>query len=141
MLLEHKGYVEQQLKKMKSGTRQELERLVVRSRRQTKASRSKPDGASLADVLDAMSLDDLSAYVVSELTLLSTAHEGLEKERSRGFHKVTAKTQKFMTEFDRFVSAYSGIVNIVALADAQHGGVACATLAVLFSVRHSAPVW
>jgi hypothetical protein len=102
-------------------------------------SESQTDEISLAAALDSMSLDDLSAYVASELSSLDTAHKGLEKRRFRGLHKVTARTQKFMTEFDRFVNAYSGIVNIVAMADAQYGGVACATLAVLFSVRHFPP--
>jgi hypothetical protein len=85
-------------------------------------------------MLKRMSLQDLSAYVSGQTEALNNAHVSLEEKRSKGLHKISSRTQSFVSEFDRFVNAYSGIVNIVMLVDAQHGGVACATLALLFSV-------
>lgn len=82
-----------------------------------------------------MTLEDLLAYVSTQSAGLNSAQAALSRRRSKGAHKVSAKATKFMSEFERFLTAYSGIVNIVSLADAQYGGVACATFSLLFSVR------
>jgi hypothetical protein len=81
--------------------------------------------------------DSKSTIVVPSIydRTVSYAHVTLEERRSKGLHKVSAGTQKLLSEFGRFVDAYSGIVDIVMLVDLQHGGVACTTLALLFSVR------
>jgi hypothetical protein len=69
-------------------------------------------------MLKRMSLQDLSAYVSGQTEALNNAHVSLEEKRSKGLHKISSRTQSFVSEFDRFVNAYSGIVNIVMLVDA-----------------------
>ncbi|KAF2688251.1 hypothetical protein K458DRAFT_401613 [Lentithecium fluviatile CBS 122367] len=80
-----------------------------------------------------MPLEVLSRFVGAEAGAVREAKAGLDERRSKGVHGIASKSEKFILEFDRFLSAYSGIVNIVALADAQYGGVASATLTVLFT--------
>lgn len=84
--------------------------------------------------LNSMPLDKLSSYVDSEASALKGAESNLKHQRSKGLHKAAAKTQNFLMAFDGFLKAYSGIVQIVQTVDAQYGGVACATLSLLFAV-------
>lgn len=94
------------------------------------------DEDDLLDMLNMMPLKQLSAYVKSQVEELNATYTNLERRRSQGTHKISIKTQNFVFEFDRFLTAYSDIVNIITLVDGQQGGVACATLALLFSVRY-----
>jgi hypothetical protein len=130
----HSSYLQVKLAKMSSHVKQELGSFVRASTPTSVSDHMKCSDEELATDLSAMSLDDLSKHVRSQLDALSTAQSGLEKSRSKGIHKLSAKTQRFMSEFDRFLSAYSGVMSVVTLVDAQHGGVACATLALLFAV-------
>jgi hypothetical protein len=111
----------------------------VRAGKHGKAETS-PEKIEVEDIqvmLGRMSLEDLSTYVRNQTETLEGAQITLKERRSKGLHKVSAGAQKFLSEFGRFVDAYSGIVDIVKLVDSQHGGVACATLALPFSVRLS----
>jgi len=130
----HVPYLLGKLAKMNTQVKQELG-CIVRARSRTSGSGLEDGGDQvLATDLTSMTLEDLAEHVSSRLETLNTAQAGLEKNRSKGLHKVSVKAQKFVSEFDRFLSAYSGIMNVVSLVDAQHGGVACATLALLFAV-------
>lgn len=60
-------------------------------------------------MLKRMSLQDLSAYVSGQTEALNNAHVSLEEKRSKGLHKISSRTQSFVSEFDRFVNAYSGL--------------------------------
>jgi hypothetical protein len=115
--------------------RTELERIVSRARQGTEATgRGQPEGDELLKRLNGMSLDQLSAHVKAQMSLLQSAQDGLQSQRAKGPHKASVKVQKFVREFDRFLNAYSGIVSIVTLVDAQYGSVASATLSLLFAV-------
>lgn len=138
VLREHDHYFKERLSKANVKIKEELERIVAdKQQKKIEMARKRIEGEELSNLLATMTLEDLSAYMSKQRTELASAQAGLEEKRTQGFHKVTAKTQKFMLEFDRFLDAYSGVVNIVMFVDAQYGGVACATLALLFSVRSS----
>ena len=93
----------------------------------------------LLSQLNSMTLDRLSAYIGSEMQNLQRADSDLKRKKSKGVHKAVDKFQNFVISFDQFLTAYSGIVDIVKAADAQYGNVACATLSLLFAVstQHS----
>ncbi|KAH7398261.1 hypothetical protein BKA66DRAFT_605371 [Pyrenochaeta sp. MPI-SDFR-AT-0127] len=134
VLREHHHYLEVRLTRANSRIKEELERIVAsRQRKKSEVSRKHDEKEELSNLLVTMPLEDLSTYINNQTSGLASAKAGLEEKRSQGFHKVSAKAQKFMLEFDRFLDAYSGIVNVVKLVDAQYGGVASATLAILFS--------
>lgn len=84
--------------------------------------------------LESMSLEDLSTMVHAETQSLQETDAQLALKRTKGVHKVAFRFQEFAVTFDRFLSAYSGVVDIMQTADAQFGGVACATLSLLFAV-------
>ena len=88
----------------------------------------------LIEMLNEMPLKALSQYVRAESASLRSAKFELDDKRTKGVHRAYVKTERFVVEFDRFLTAYSGIVNVVATADTQYGGIATATLALFFSV-------
>jgi hypothetical protein len=88
----------------------------------------------LVQQLNEMPLEKLSSYVDAEAAAFERAKSGLAERRKSVVGRASRRTEKFVTEFGRFLSAYSGIVEIVGLADSQFGGVAATTLALLFSV-------
>jgi hypothetical protein len=136
VLREHDSYLSGKLAKASTKIKQELKR-IARAGKHDKAQvpSKKAEIEDVSVILETMTLEDLSTYVSNQTKALKDAHVTLEERRSKGLHKVSAGTQKFLSEFGRFVDAYSGIVDIVMLVDSQHGGVACTTLALLFSVR------
>ncbi|KNG46999.1 paxneb protein superfamily [Stemphylium lycopersici] len=131
---EHERYLKEHTPKAGVKVKEELRRITgARDRGKVNGTLESSGKDNLSLLLDGMSLEDVAAYASSQTKALHAAHTDLEKKRSKGLHNATSRTQSFITEFDRFLSAYSGVVNIVALADAQYGGVAGATLALLFS--------
>jgi hypothetical protein len=137
-LREHGRMFRKQMAKVNGNVKCELERIVSSGKREmSKTDTRSNDETVLQDFLNNSSLDELSAYVGSEAAALTTVKHGLETKRSAGAHRMAASTEKFIMEFDRFVGAYSGVVSIVSLADAQYGGVASATLSLLFAVRNT----
>lgn len=136
MLREHNHDFKEKLARASAKVKGELGRLIeAKNQKKDEGALTRHNGEDLSDLLSAMSLEDLSAYVSRQVAGVNSAQAGLTERRSKGIHKSSTKATKFVSEFDRFLTAYSGIVNIVTLADSQYGGVACATLALLFSVR------
>lgn len=84
--------------------------------------------------LDDLPLEVLSDYVDTEVRALNSARSDLSYQRSKGAHKVSGKAGSFVMEFDRFLKAYSGVVDVLTSVDAQYGGVASTTLSLLFAV-------
>ena len=84
--------------------------------------------------LEKTPLEQLSAYVASEIDKMKAADLDLQKKRSKGFHKVAASFQTFALTFSQFLRAYSGIVDVLEGADSQFGNVAFAALSLLFAV-------
>jgi hypothetical protein len=115
---------------------QELYRILgIKNQTGTTKSRNSQDNhKNVIDSLNDMPLESLSQYVHAESLSLQGAKFDLEGKRRKGTHRIYAKTERFVTEFDRFLTAYSGIVNVLVSADSQYGGIATATLAMLFSV-------
>jgi len=135
VLKDNEKYFRDRLPRLKKEIKSEIHHIIHSVKR--------PDGEpqtqgqtqeDLLSQLNSMSLDVLSAYVNSEARGLEIAESELKLRRSKGLHKAAAKSQEFAMEFSRFLTAYSGIVNIVQAVDAQYGGVACATLSLLFAV-------
>jgi hypothetical protein len=132
---EHARQYSLQLTKASARVRTALERIVSTARQdETTARGQQPDGDELLNRLNAMTLDELSAHVKTQISLLQSTQDGLQLRRAKGPHKASAKVQDFVLEFDRFLNAYSGIMSIVTLVDAQYGNVASATLSLLFAV-------
>ncbi|CAN9156713.1 unnamed protein product [Alternaria alternata] len=136
VLTGHDTFISEKLPKATRKMKEELERIAkAGGRSKLEPAPGEVEPKDPLAMLKRMSLQDLSAYVSGQTEALNNAHVSLEEKRSKGLHKISSRTQSFVSEFDRFVNAYSGIVNIVMLVDAQHGGVACATLALLFSMK------
>lgn len=85
--------------------------------------------------MSSMSLGSLQGYVRGQTELLDDAQAQLQVQRKVGWRRVTTKFQKFAKTFDQFLTAYSGIVEIVKQADGHYGGLASATLSLLYAVR------
>ncbi|KAF1956038.1 hypothetical protein CC80DRAFT_594180 [Byssothecium circinans] len=132
ILLDHGSFLHSQLFSSNGKLIKVLHR-IVESKKPGSNDGNADAAVDLAMRLNVMSFDELSAYVGNEVTMLKCSKSGLETRRTQGAHRYSAKMEKFVVEFDRFLSAYSGIVEIVKLADAQYGGIAAATLSLLFS--------
>ncbi|PSN62332.1 hypothetical protein BS50DRAFT_625007 [Corynespora cassiicola Philippines] len=65
--------------------------------------------------------------------MLKASNVNLARRRSRGLHQISAWLQEFTTTFDRFLKAFSGVVDIAKCVDTQYGNVASATLSLLFA--------
>jgi hypothetical protein len=132
---EHTRHYSLQLTKASGSVKNELERILSKAKEGSETAESGRFGHDdLLERLNGMSLDQLSAHVSVQMSRLQNAQDGLESRRARGPHKASAKVQKFVLEFDRFLNAYSGIMSIVTLVDGQYGSVASATLSLLFAV-------
>ncbi|KAI4628387.1 hypothetical protein J4E80_002525 [Alternaria sp. BMP 0032] len=129
---------------MRLGVKAELRSILNSVPEKCDATLTDPKKESdLLQSLNAMPLDVLSTYVHKHAEDLGVAHTALDQKRSDGVRKAWSKTERFVMQFDRFLNAYSGILDIVKTADAQYGGVAGSTLALLFSVgsHHREPYW
>ncbi|KAF2873444.1 hypothetical protein BDV95DRAFT_567013 [Massariosphaeria phaeospora] len=136
ILQSHIDFFGQKLSNASSGVKSEILRIVNTggSRVQGGTFEKATTTDDILNRLGSMPLEHLSSYVESEIGHLQSSMSNLQQRRSRGVHKASMKAQKFVTEFDRFLKAYSGVVNIVSSVDAQYGSVASATLTLLFSV-------
>jgi len=132
---EHNNYLSSKLKRTGLGVKAELRSILNSVPEKYDAPLTDPKNESdLLQSLNAMPLDVLSNYVHKHAKDLGAAHTALDQKRSDGVRKAWSKTERFVMQFDRFLNAYSGILDIVKTADAQYGGVAGSTLALLFSV-------
>jgi len=132
---EHNSYLSSKLKRTGLGVKAELRSILNSVPEKCDATLTDPKKESdLLHSLNAMPLDVLSTYVRKHAEDLGAAHTALDQKRSDGVRKAWSKTERFVMQFDRFLNAYSGILDIVKTADAQYGGVAGSTLALLFSV-------
>ncbi|TGJ80302.1 hypothetical protein E0Z10_g8461 [Xylaria hypoxylon] len=85
--------------------------------------------------LNSIPLGQLSAYVDSEVNKMRDADVNLIQKRSKGFHRRAMQVQDFAVTFSQFLRAYSGIVDIVQIADSQYGNVAFAALSLFFAAE------
>ncbi|KAJ4301551.1 hypothetical protein N0V90_003644 [Kalmusia sp. IMI 367209] len=131
----HDEFMREKLSKTGGLGSQQLCRIVKAKAhdKDTKSNTKEQSQEALIETLNAMPLESLSQYVRAESASLRTAKSDLDEKRTKGAHRAYVKTERFIVEFDRFLTAYSGIVNIIATADAQYGGIATATLALFFS--------
>lgn len=70
----------------------------------------------------------------TELVHTEASSANLKDRRRRGAHKLSANVQKFLVGFSGFINGYSGIVEIVKVADSQLGGLAWGTLSIFLSI-------
>ena len=102
----------------------------------TQLPKSEPlTNEDVLDKLESTPLDQLSAYVDSELGTTLDIKSIVEQKRAHGIRKVGAALQDFTLTFNDFLKAYAGVVEVVKAADAQYGNVAFAALSLLFVVR------
>ncbi|KAI0197647.1 hypothetical protein F4808DRAFT_291233 [Astrocystis sublimbata] len=87
----------------------------------------------LLDNLQSIPLEQLIAYVDSEMDTLKEAESTVNQRRSRGVHKRASQLQGLMFSFSQFLKAYSGIVDILQTVDSSYGNVASASLSLLFA--------
>ncbi|KAE9374032.1 hypothetical protein N431DRAFT_464323 [Stipitochalara longipes BDJ] len=135
VLQDNESYFGSRLPRLEKKITSELHRIIHSGKRSDggESHTQEDERGDLLNQLNLMPLEILSAYVDSETKRLKGAEADLNQKRSKGMHKAAAKTEKFAMAFDRFLKAYSGIVAIVNMVDAQYGGVACATLSLLFA--------
>ena len=118
--------------------RREKEALVgiICHQQESKPAILKTDG-DIIRRLNSTPLEDLATYVNSEVNALQAASASRAQKRSQGIRKQAAKFQDWAVSFQKFLSAYSGIVDVVRAADSQFGNVAFAALSVLFAVSRA----
>ncbi|KAK4234606.1 hypothetical protein C8A03DRAFT_47110 [Achaetomium macrosporum] len=102
-------------------------------RTNSKISESPLSERELEQELRWMTLEQLRNYVLGERKTLETKDSDLRGRRRGGWRRATRPLQEFSLTFDRFLGAYSGVVDLVARADSQYGNVASATLSLLFA--------
>jgi len=80
------------------------------------------------------SISSLERLVGEYLPTAENAKDELYGRRQTGGKAVSAKVQKFASTFTEFLGAYSQIMDIMNVADAQFGGVAVQTLSFLLLI-------
>ncbi|KAI3337621.1 hypothetical protein HD806DRAFT_518422 [Xylariaceae sp. AK1471] len=124
-------FLHEWLPKLGMKVQSELNAIICHNQRSVESPlQTKED---LINRLDSIPLEQLSAYVDSEVKRMKDADLNLIQKKSKGFHMRATQLQNFAVTFSRFLQAYSGIVNIVQTADAQYGNVAFAALSLLFA--------
>lgn len=91
----------------------------------------------LRERLEGVSIKQLQHHVSQGLSRLGDQVENWESNRRLGSRRFAAGLQDFVESMDSFLSAFSGVVEVIILADAAQGAVAGAALAVFFAVSHS----
>lgn len=84
--------------------------------------------------LESLTLAQLRGYVSFDLSTLNNEELSWQEKRKTGWRKVTAGVTQFVQDFDTFLSRFSGVVEIVNMADSQYGGAATLVLSVFFAV-------
>ena len=106
---------------------------ITRKSDQTIGPTPKTD-QDIVDRLNSMSFEDLKTYVGAEVDRLKDARSARDQQRSKGFGKRASKLQEVLLTFDRFLSIYTGVVDIVKIAEPTSGIAAFAALSILFAV-------
>ncbi|CAI6336221.1 unnamed protein product [Periconia digitata] len=128
-----KEFLRTRLRKLGRKESVALTTILSHSKRRGQVSPSK-SRIGVFDALEELSLDELSSYVNDQVAMMKIADDHLESRRSKGLHRVATRAQSLTVAFDRFLKAYSGVVDIVNLADAQYGNVASSTLSLFYSM-------
>lgn len=105
---------------------------LSRISRSTK-SHLKPDG-QLHGSLESLDIQDLQRHVAGQIPFLAQTLVEWDDKRNRGWRKSRTKAQNFVVSFDRFLKAFSGILEIAKLADEQYGGAATKIFSLLWAV-------
>jgi hypothetical protein len=79
-------------------------------------------------------IDSLERLVQVYLPTAERAKNDLDDARAAGGRAMSHTVQRFACTFNDFLSSYSQVVTIMNTADAQFGGVAVQTLAILLVV-------
>ncbi|KAI1270665.1 hypothetical protein F5Y18DRAFT_434935 [Xylariaceae sp. FL1019] len=132
MLQDAESFLGKQVPRLGKHVRSELDAMLHHDNRTVQSTTSNPD-VDLMNSLSSLPLQQLSSYVESESKKMRDADEVLKQKRSRGLRKRATQVQDFAITFSQFLQAYSGIVSIVQLADAQYGNVASAALSLFFA--------
>jgi hypothetical protein len=110
---------------------------LLRISRSTK-SHLKPD-PQLHSSLESLDIQDLQRHIAGQIPLLAGALGEWDDKRTRGWRKGRTKAQNFVISFDRFLKAFSGILEIAKLADEQYGGAATKIFSLLWAVSCPRP--
>lgn len=105
---------------------------LSRISRSTK-SHLKPD-EQLHRSLESLDIQDLQRHVAGQVPFLAQALVEWDDKRNRGWRKGRTRAQNFVISFDRFLKAFSGILEIAKLADEQYGGAAAKIFSLLWAV-------
>lgn len=105
---------------------------LSRISRSTK-SHLKPDEQLLRS-LESLDIQDLQRHIAGQIPFLAGALVEWDDKRNRGWRKGRTKAQNFVVSFDRFLKAFSGILEIAKLADEQYGGAATKIFSLLWAV-------
>ncbi|KAK3321391.1 hypothetical protein B0T19DRAFT_478497 [Cercophora scortea] len=98
----------------------------------SKASESPATETDPPTDLEPLTLEQLRGYVSLDVSTLSNEAISWQEKRRTGWRKVTTGISQFVQDFDTFLSRFSGIVEIVNMADSQYGGAATLVLSVFF---------
>lgn len=91
---------------------------------------------TLTDLRITKDLGQLRGIVECEFAKAMKAKEGLDKRREARFclAKAGNSVQVFMSDFSKFLEAYSGLCNVAKAADAKFGGLVTESLSLLLVV-------
>jgi hypothetical protein len=128
LVTSHQAFMQEGLSRAGNGIKEELQRIIRREKA------LEHQNIDVIEKLYKLPLGSLSQHVRAELDLSQTANSPSDRSIRNWKHHAHQRIDKSVSEFDRFVSASSGVVGLLASADAQYGGIATATLSLLFSV-------
>ncbi|KAJ2898398.1 hypothetical protein MKZ38_003950 [Zalerion maritima] len=97
------------------------------------------DAEDIEQFLQGMTLEELRTFINQQKSTVQGHQDNVIQGRKQGWKKGAATLQNFSTSFERFLTPYSGIVNIVQMADNQYGGAATACLTLLYTVANMKP--
>lgn len=119
----------------KLGAKTESELLGGLARRRRRLLLNSKGVEDLYAALEGATLDDLREYVAEHATVnVVEASEQWNRKRNVGWRRARTGFQRFAMSFDRFLSGFQGVVEIVKMADGQYGGMATQVLSILFAV-------
>lgn len=95
------------------------------------------DGASEEDLRDELSkvtVEQLRGLVAQESQDLGREFRAWEKKRRVGWRKFTTGTLELVDSFDAFLVGFSGVLEVIQLADSQYAGAAVFVLTMFYAV-------
>ncbi|KAK0610776.1 hypothetical protein B0T14DRAFT_500005 [Immersiella caudata] len=89
-------------------------------------------GFDFPEYLNSLSIEDLQHHVSAQAKLLENAQTEWHHKRTKGYRRFRTNAQDFTVTFDRFLKAFSGVVEVAKMADDAYGGAATQIISLFY---------